>query len=410
MLYRGELVGVLVVEELDHNPRHFTEEDVHLLSLFAGQAAASVHNTRLLAETQQRLAELEAVNRISGALRVARTLDEMLPILVDETLVVLNTTAGQIAFFESAGAEQRASVQRGWFAETPRTASMGDGIAGRVFETGKAYVTRDFKSDSLTSERARAQIPSGWGGALLPLRVGSDIIGVLALAVQEPRELTSNEVRLLATLADIAGNAIHRMRLYQETLEYGNELRLAYDRTIEGWSHALDLRDEETEGHTQRVTEVTLQLARAMGMSDEELVHVRRGALLHDIGKMGIPDRILLKPGPLSEEERFIMQLHPQYAFDLLEPIAYLRPALAIPYCHHERWNGTGYPQGLKGEEIPLAARIFAIVDVWDALRSNRPYRLAWPERLVREHLESNAGVYFDPRVVELFRQLINAG
>jgi len=181
------------------------------------------------------------------------------------------------------------------------------------------------------------------------------------------------------------------------------ELALAYDTTLEGWSRALDLRDKETEGHSRRVTEMTVGLARAMGMSEGELVHVRRGALLHDIGKMGIPDSILLKPALLTEEQTEIMRRHPVYAYELLSPIDYLRPALDIPYCHHEQWDGTGYPRGLQGEQIPLAARIFAVVDVWDALRSHRPYRLGWPEDRAREHIRSLAGTHFDPKVVEVF-------
>jgi len=184
------------------------------------------------------------------------------------------------------------------------------------------------------------------------------------------------------------------------------ELAVAYDTTIEGWARALELRDQEAEGHSQRVTELALRLARAMGISEEYLVLFRRGALLHDIGKMGIPDVILLKPDALTEEEWTIMRKHPIYAYDMLSPIAYLRPALDIPYCHHEKWDGTGYPRGLKGDQIPLAARIFAVVDVWDALRSDRPYRAAWPEEEVWEYIREQSGKHFDPQVVEAFLKI----
>ncbi len=183
-------------------------------------------------------------------------------------------------------------------------------------------------------------------------------------------------------------------------------LALAYDATLEGWSRALDLRDQETEGHTLRVTELTLRLVQAMGIPNADLVHIRRGALLHDIGKMGIPDKVLLKPGALTPEEWKIMRQHPVYAYDLLLPIVHLRAALDIPYCHHEKWDGTGYPRGLKGEDIPLAARLFAIVDVWDALTSNRPYRSAWTREKALEYIREQAGKHFDPRVVEAFLDL----
>jgi putative nucleotidyltransferase with HDIG domain len=181
---------------------------------------------------------------------------------------------------------------------------------------------------------------------------------------------------------------------------------LAYESTLEGWSRALDLRDKETEGHTLRVTEMALSLARAIGVPEEDLVHIRRGSLLHDIGKMGIPDSILLKPSSLSPEEWAIMQKHPMYAYEMLFPISYLRPAIDIPYCHHEKWDGTGYPRGLKGEQIPLAARIFAVVDVWDALRSDRVYQPHWPEEKVYEYLQAQAGKHFDPQIVRSFMAL----
>jgi len=189
-----------------------------------------------------------------------------------------------------------------------------------------------------------------------------------------------------------------------------DELSQAYDSTIEGWSHALDLRDKETEGHTQRVTKMTLELARAMGLNDNELVHFRRGAVLHDIGKMGVPDGILLKPGVLTEDEWKIMRQHPQLAYEMLAPIMYLKLALDIPYCHHEKWDGTGYPRGLKGEQIPLAARIFAIADVYDALTSDRPYRVAWSMEKTLGHIRSLAGSHFDPQVVEVFLHFMEQG
>ncbi|MDD3699878.1 MAG: HD-GYP domain-containing protein, partial [Atribacterota bacterium] len=182
---------------------------------------------------------------------------------------------------------------------------------------------------------------------------------------------------------------------------------LAYDTTIEGWAQALELRDRETEGHTRRVADLTVKLAQALGVKSEDLIHIRRGALLHDIGKMGIPDRILLKPGPLTPEEWEIMKKHPVYAWELLSPIKYLRPALDIPYYHHERWDGTGYPRGLKGEEIPLSARIFAVVDVWDALTSDRPYRPAWSQEKALQYIKEQSGHHFDPRVVEKFLGLL---
>jgi putative two-component system response regulator len=207
---------------------------------------------------------------------------------------------------------------------------------------------------------------------------------------------------------------ITRLNRYQKLLQERAKLREAnaqllnaYEATIEGLSHALDLRDRETEGHSQRVTEVTVRLAQASNISDEEIVHLRRGALLHDIGKIGIPDSILHKPDSLTPEEWVIMRKHPQFAYDMLSPIEYLHPALDIPYSHHEKWDGTGYPRGLKAEEIPMSARLFSIADVWDAVTSDRPYRPAWTEEQARTYIHEQSGKHFDPQVVELFFKVI---
>jgi putative nucleotidyltransferase with HDIG domain len=183
---------------------------------------------------------------------------------------------------------------------------------------------------------------------------------------------------------------------------------MAYEVTLEGWSRALDLRDKETEGHSLRVTELTVFLAHEMGMSQESLLHIRRGCLLHDIGKMGVPDNILFKPSGLVEEEWAVMKRHPEFARDLLAPIKYLKGALDIPYCHHERWNSSGYPRALKGTDIPLEARIFAVVDVWDALTSDRPYRFAWSNEETLDYLQKNSGVLFDPAVVDAFANMMS--
>lgn len=203
---------------------------------------------------------------------------------------------------------------------------------------------------------------------------------------------------------------LNRFRtLLDEREQAAADVTRAYDATLEGWSRALDLRDHETEGHSRRVTEMTIRLARAMNIEESQIEHIRRGALLHDIGKMGVPDAILLKPGPLNDEEWVIMCRHPTMAYELLLPITYLHDALDIPWCHHEKWDGTGYPRGLVGEEIPLAARMFAIVDVWDALSNDRPYRKAWQPDAIYHHLVSLTGTHFDPAVTEAFLHVLNA-
>ena len=237
----------------------------------------------------------------------------------------------------------------------------------------------------------------------VPLLTKKQVKGVLEVFLRENKEHDWEWLDFLETLAKQTAIAIDNTTLFNDLQKSNHELREAYETTIEGWSRALDLRDKETEGHTLRVTEITLHIARAMGFNEEELLNIRRGSLLHDIGKMGVPDHILLKPGKLTAEEMEIIKQHPQFAYDLLSPIEYLRDALDIPYFHHEKWDGTGYPHGLKGEEIPLPARIFAVVDVYDAVTSDRPYREAWSKEKAFEYIQSLEGTHFDPLVVEMF-------
>lgn len=217
-------------------------------------------------------------------------------------------------------------------------------------------------------------------------------------------------VLFLALYGVVQGAARRLVERAQENERLAFEVAWAYDGTIEGWAAALDLKDKETEGHSRRVTDLTVVAAHELGIDGDDLNDVRRGALLHDIGKMGVPDSILLKPGPLDDAEWEVMHKHPEHARTMLESVGFLERALQIPYCHHERWDGTGYPRGLKGEEIPLPARIFAVVDVWDALSHDRPYRKAWSDAQVRDHLVAQKGSHFDPEIVDVVLRIIDAG
>ena len=535
-----------------------------------------IQRKRVEQELRRRVAELEVVNRISTALRLAIRKDQILESLLDEILAHLKAETGLIWLYRPETAQLEPACGRGWLAEIATPIDYGRCIAGFVFVSGETRISENLVDDPLAEEGIAKSFLPGWGGTWIPIRMAEQVVGVLLIATPSTRQATSDEVHLLTTIAEMAGNAIHRASLYEQTernlqrlnalrtidiaitsstelrlslsvlltqarllldadaivilkvnpllqtleflagkdfpsssienirlrlgqgyagmvalerrlvsipnvtksLKDGNrmdiirtktfqayhavpliarghlkgvleifhkrpfqptkdwletldalagqaaiaienaelfdeleksntQLRLAYDATIEGWSRALDMRDRETEGHTQRVAEMTVDLARLMGFTEDELVHIRRGALLHDIGKMAIPDSILNKPAPLTESEWKIMRQHPTLAKSMLASIEYLRPALDIPYHHHERWNGSGYPDGLKGEAIPLAARIFAVVDVWDALRAPRPYRQAWPAREIEHFLETESGRLFDPQVVKLFLQKV---
>jgi response regulator RpfG family c-di-GMP phosphodiesterase len=361
------------------------------------------------AELIRRLAELEVLYNISSSLRYLESLDAMLKSLLEQTLSALYTDTGAIWLASQDKNELQLLSSRGWFTGLDGLViKQGEGLVGDTFLQGQPKFCLEFIRDPKISNKVSGKVPSGWGGALVPIHSNKEKIGVMAIAVALPRELTAEDLKLLSSIAEMAGIAVHRLRLFEELQAATEALVAAYDKTIRGWATALELRDQETEGHSERVTEITMKLAAKMGLAEENLIHVYRGSLLHDIGKMGVSDTILLKPGPLDEREWEIMRHHPQYAYDLLAPIDYLKPALNIPYCHHEKYNGTGYPQGLKGEDIPLEARIFAVADVYDALISDRPYRLAWSQKDALEYIKKESGTHFDPLVVELFLELIN--
>ena len=279
----------------------------------------------------------------------------------------------------------------------------GEGLSGWVVQHGMTVRSGDLSQDS----RYREVEPGLHSGLYVPMKIGDQIMGVISIESELPHAFTEADERLISTLAAQAAITLDNNKLLEDLRKSNDRLFQAYDDTIEGWSNALDLRDKETEGHTLRVTTLTEELAREMGIPVSDMIHIRRGSLLHDIGKMGVPDRILLKPDKLTNDEWVIMREHPVYAYNLLSRIEFLRPALSIPHHHHEKWNGSGYPDGLKGKQIPLAARIFAIIDVFDALTSDRPYRPAWSRDKAINYIREQSGAQFDPKVVETFMKLI---
>ncbi len=360
-----------------------------------------------ISQRKQREREMEAIAGVSAALRTAITQADILPVILEQLVSRLNVHGAFIALNESDG--RLVKIEQGcgtWAEMSGRLLPERENICTRVARTNRLYLNNNPRDDSLFP------FPELMDGvvavASVPLIMQGHTLGSLTVGYE--RSIRSDELHILTAISDIAASAIQRARLYEQTSRQAAELAEAYDATIEGWALALELRNKETEGHSRRVTELTLRLASSMGISETELVHIRRGVLLHDIGKMGIPDSILLKPGPLTEEEWTVMRLHPEHAYHMLSSISYLRPALDIPYCHHEKWNGTGYPRKLKGEEIPLYARIFAVVDVLDAITSPRPYRaytLSNKEALA--YIQEEAGQHFDPRVVQALVQIAAA-
>ncbi len=386
-------------------------EQVRLLASLSDMGGATLHRMSLYEETNRHLDQLQALHHIDQAISVSTDLRVTLDILLEHVLTQLKVDAASVLLLNRHLQTLGYAAGRGFRTRAAESAHIrvGESFAGRAALERRAVHVGDPARIEDSPRFAALWAREGFAAYYaVPLIAKGQVVGVLEVFYRSPPHAPSERLDFLETLAGQAAIAIDSAQLFDRLQRSNLDLALAYDATIEGWSHALDLRDKETEGHTLRVTEMTIRLARIMGIGDAELVHVRRGALLHDIGKMGVPDGILLKPGPLNEEEWGIMRRHPQLAYDLLAPITYLRPALDIPYCHHERWDGTGYPRGLAGEQIPLAARLFAVIDVWDALRSDRPYREAWTEEKTLEHIRSAAGTHFDPKAVELFLDALN--
>jgi PAS domain S-box-containing protein/putative nucleotidyltransferase with HDIG domain len=353
-----------------------------------------------------RLADLHDIDyAISENAELPRVLDQVLDVVVRH----LRVDAAAVARFDPSTISRRYMTSRG----LPRSLhgkisslEMGYG-AGVVAARQILHIHRDQTLNDILGpvEGIGNETFQEYFG--VPLLVKGQVYGVLELFNRTPRVLDADEQGFLETLAGQAAIAMEKADLFEGLQQSNRELLSAYDSTIEGWSRALDLRDRETEGHSIRVTEMTLQLAKEMGVDPAEMIHIRWGALLHDIGKLGVPDSILQKPGPLTEVEWKVMRDHPVNAYRLLSPISHLKKALDIPYYHHEYWDGSGYPSGAKGKDIPLSARTFAVVDVWDALSNDRPYRKAWPKEQILTYIRERCGTQFDPEVLKSFLRML---
>jgi len=360
--------------------------------------------TRLNERAERRMQRLVSMRTIDMAISGSFDVNIVLGIVLDQLTGQLGIHAADILLFNPSGQIFKFASGRGFRTQGLERSQykFGSDLAWRLIRERRKVEIQDLKAQPETLQRTPDLAGEGFVAYIgVPLMSKGQIQGVLEVFQREPLNWDQEGHNYLDSLAGQAAIAIDNSQLFDHLQGSNTELVMAYDSTLAGWASALELRDKETEGHTRRVASLTTQLAQAMGLSEDEQVQIYRGALLHDIGKMGVPDSIVLKPGPLTEDEWATMRKHPQYAFDMLAPIGYLRPALDIPHCHHEKWDGTGYPRGLKGENIPLAARIFAVMDVWDALTSDRPYRKAWSEQETIDYIRQQSGIHFDPAVVK---------
>jgi len=351
---------------------------------------------------QSQLGALMGVgNVINSSLGPKRVLEEVMDTLIalmraERGFLMLRESDGELSVQIARGIDHINLDEEGFaFSKT---------IIRKVTESGEPILTTNAQNDPRFEAQMSVAAYQLRSILCAPLKLKENLIGVIYVDNKAHSGIfQQDDLGLISAFANQAAVAIDNARLFKNLQDANEELEEAYQATLEGWVRALDMRDRETEGHTQRVTILTGRLARMLGVPEDELLHITRGALLHDIGKMAIPDGILLKPGRLTDDERTVIQKHPVYAQEMLNPIDFLHPAIDIPYCHHEKWDGSGYPRGLKGEDIPFSARIFPVVDVWDALISDRPYRKALPREEVLDHIRADAGKHFDPQVVEAF-------
>lgn len=406
LIIQGELIGFLWITR--YIP--ISEKAVQTLASIADITANAIHRVDLFQQTRRRLENLLSLREIDNAINSNTDITKTMDVFLDQVMEQLKVDAVRVMKFDPQSKHLMFLDGKGFISPhymLPRDVSENT-AAGEFVSKMVTIQTNDLNHDPFPPEIEPFIKAEGFQSLFVtPMVVNNAFQGMLQAYLRRPFYPENDWIQFFETLAGQAAIAINESTLWSTLQQSNSDLKIAYDETLAGWSKALDLRDHETENHTQRVIELTMKLAETIGISGDDLVNIRRGALLHDVGKIGVPDSILTKPGKLTAEEWDVMRMHPVNAYNLIYPINYLRDALDIPYCHHEKWDGSGYPRGLKGDEIPLAARIFAFADVWDAMTSDRYYRAALPVEEVREYFLQNRGKHFDPLITDIFLNMM---
>ncbi len=389
---------------------HVVRNDLNQPILLEGITRDITDRVEIETKLQNRMHKLNALHTIDTAINSSFDLKFTYQVLLEQVLALTKTKAAIILIFDpdfnnirsmaSTGFTSTSGLVNSWIKRDPLPAQAA--VERRIVAISRAEIEGNiFEMDELYQKEKVVK------HLAVPMIVKGYVKGVLELFFAEDTDLEMETQSFLETIVQQAAIALESVQNFEQLQRSNQELLKAYDETLVGWVGFLDLRDEETEGHTMRVMDTTMKICQEFNFSSDEMVNIRRGVLLHDIGKVGVPDAILNKPGPLTDEEWVIMKKHPVLAHQMLSSVSYLQPALDIPYCHHEWWDGTGYPRGLKGEEIPLAARIFMIEDVFDALTSDRPYRKAWSVDKTVAYIREQSGTHFDPNIVDRCLEII---
>jgi len=409
IMTQNEIIGVLNVESTEGDA--YSRGDRRLLQTLAGQLATSIERTRLFNTVNQQLSRLQSLRTIDRAISSSLDLNVTLNIILNQTLSQLEVDAACVLLLDPDSHTLQYQKGKGFTTNAIHKIyqRLGVGLGGRVAMGKDPVHVPNLTEITISRERIRlTQEEQFMFYCGLPLISKGKPQGILELYHRSSKPINKDWMEYAELLSGQAAIALDNAKLFEELQKTNLSLTQAYDSTLAGWAKALELRDHDTEGHSQRVTGLTLKLAREMGLDESQLPNIKRGALLHDIGKMAIPDHILQKEGDLTEEEWTEIKRHPEYAKQMLQNIHFLQDVMDIPVYHHERWDGSGYPQGLERENIPLSARIFAVVDVWDALTSDRPYRKAWSEEAAYHHILKQSGSHFDPQVVSAFKRVID--
>jgi putative nucleotidyltransferase with HDIG domain len=420
---KGELVGMFTFGP-KRSDQAYTSEDKQTLLTLAQQTGVAVQNAQLYSTAQEELRQrretekrlqlqlkrLSALQDINMAITTNIDLQIPLYLLLEQVTEQLGVDAADVLLYDEENQQLFFVAGRGFQTDALKYTKleMGEGLAGKAAELMETIHINDLRDEETSLSQAPLLTNESFVAYYgVPLIAKGKIQGVLEIFHRSPLEPDVDWMNFLNTLTSETAIAVENAQMFRDLEKSNLDLVVAYETTLEGWAKTLELRDRETEGHSQRVLDLTTRLARKLGVADDEMIHLQRGALLHDIGKMGVPDNILMKEGPLTDEEWGVMHKHPLFAQEMLESIPFLKKAAEIPYCHHEKWDGNGYPNKMKGEQIPLSARIFALVDVWDALRSDRPYRKAWSDEQALKYIHDETGKHFDPSVVKAFDEII---
>lgn len=403
----GNVEGAIGVESATYA---FSESDLTFLSSLGELVGIAVRSVRLIEVLRERLRWLEILHILNYEIGIETTPEQLYTLIIDHALEATNAESGALLIYDANKNMLTLRAARGWIkAIMEQPFATNEGITGHVFSTGESHFSPQLENDPFLSPERKKLIPRGKANICVPVIAGTTVIGVFHLGMKTASQVSREFINLTEMFGSYAGLIIRRYELIEALKSSQKDLLESYDATIEGWARAMGIRDIETFEHTRRVVEIALAIGKAMHLDAQSLEDLRRGSLLHDIGKIGIPDSILLKPASLTKEEQQIMQSHASFGYELLKPIKYLERAIVVPYCHHERWDGSGYPQQLRGEEIPLLARIFAIADVYDAMTTDRPYRPALSRAEALAYITSQSGKHFDPHIVEVFLKIADS-